>query len=740
MKVGRRSFLAFAIGGAAGTALTPLPWKLTDDSSIWSQNWPWTPVPKDGAVSFVNTVCTLCPGGCGIRVRKVDDRIVKVDGMPGHPVNDGGICIKGLAAAQLLYSPSRIQNPMKRVGDRWQKISWSEAIATVVEKLGALRAAGKPYALGCIAGKTQGTAARLLERLMLAYGTPNLMHTPSMQDNLNLTAQLMNGIQDSSVGFDLDHSDLVLSFGSGLLDGWGAPVRAFQAHSRLNDRDGKLIQIESRLSRTAAKADQWIPINPGTQWVLAMGIAHVLVKENLYHAEFVNNYTEGFDDWKRVVLQRFSPDDVAKATGVDKYTTVKLAEAFSSAQKPLAICGAGRGLVPGGIHEFMAVHSLNALAGNINKPGGVWSVNQPEYPEWNEAVLDQVASNGLQQQRLDGAGSDKFPDAISLLNRLPEAVDAGTPYPLEALMVVDANPVYTLQDVQKTKAAFEKIPFIVSCSSFMDETAAMADLVLPDSFFLERFEDVPVADGMNRPILGLAKPVIEPLFNTRPVGDVIIEIARGLGGPIADAFPWDSFDVCLEETLSQRHDWASLNEEVFWVDNDFAPRSWGEGFETDSGRFEFPNAAGQPKIEFLPVEVQGDPAAYPLTLMAYDSMRLSGGAVASTPFMMKTVPDTTLKKNDGFIEINPLTAKSLGLTQGAYASLTTPIGQATVRVNLSEGIMPGVVAMVRGLGRTAFDKFIRGKGVNVNDLIGPVEDPTTGLDAAWGIKAKLAKA
>ena len=108
--------------------------------------------------------------------------------------------------------------------------------------------------------------------------------------------------------------------------------------------------------------------------------------------------------------------------------------------------------------------------------------------------------------------------------------------------------------------------------------------------------------------------------------------------------------------------------------------------------------------------------------------------------MMKTVPDTTLKKNDGFIEVNPLTAKSVGLTQGAYAQLTTPVGEAKVRVNLSEGIMPGVVAMARGLGRTAFDKFIKGKGINVNNLIGPVEDPTTGLDAAWGIKAKLVKA
>ena len=114
MKIDRRGFLAFSVGGAAGTALSPLPWRLTDDVAIWSQNWPWTPVPKTGAVSFEKSTCTLCPGGCGIEVRKVGGRPVKIDGLPGHPVNDGGICILGLAGLQLLYGPSRVRTPMQK--------------------------------------------------------------------------------------------------------------------------------------------------------------------------------------------------------------------------------------------------------------------------------------------------------------------------------------------------------------------------------------------------------------------------------------------------------------------------------------------------------------------------------------------------------------------------------------------------------------------------------------------------
>ena len=109
MKIDRRSFLSFVIGGAAGTALSPLPWKLIDDSSIWSQNWAWTPVPKRGEITYVNSTCTLCPGGCGITVRKVGDRVVKIEGMKGHPVNDGGICDLGAAGTQLLYGPTRVK-------------------------------------------------------------------------------------------------------------------------------------------------------------------------------------------------------------------------------------------------------------------------------------------------------------------------------------------------------------------------------------------------------------------------------------------------------------------------------------------------------------------------------------------------------------------------------------------------------------------------------------------------------
>jgi anaerobic selenocysteine-containing dehydrogenase len=733
MKVCRRSFLSLIIGGAAGTALSPLPLKLMDDSSIWTQMWPWTPVPEDGEVSHVDSICTLCPGGCGITVRKVNDRAIKIEGMKGHPVNDGGICVLGLSGLQLLYGPTRVKSPLKRAGargeGRWEKISWDEAIAEVVKKLGELREKGKSHTVACISGTDRGTVAQLLGRFLTAYGSPNFIRIPSIQDSYELTMHLMQGVQ-GSVGFDAENSDFILSFGSGLIEGWGSPVRMIKANSKWKER-GKVVQIESRLSNTAAKADKWVAINPGTEASLALAIANVIIQESLYNADFVNNYSSDFKQFKQIVLDKFSPDDVAEITGVSASTIESLAKSFAGASKPLAVCGRGRGETPGSLNEFMAVHALNALVGNINKKGGAWTVPDPDYIKWPEVEMDRVAVNGMHKKRIDGAGSKRYPDTRYLLDRLPDAINSGKEYPIEALFVAGANPVYTIPDSKAVKEAFNKVPFVVSFSSYMDETAANSDLILPNHVFLERYEDVPTPVGLQKPIISLSKPVVKPEFNTKHLGDVILLMAKSFGGRIAEAFPWDSYEVCLKETLGNK--WDKLINDGFWVDSDFRPAGWDGAFNTSSGKFEFVNKGRAESIK-----IEGDEQAYPLILMPYDSMRLASGFIGDPPFVIKTVEDTVLKGKEIVVEVNPRSAR--GFREGDHAILSTPKDSVTVRIHHFNGIMPGLVALPRGLGHTAYDEYLADKGINFNELIGPVEDPVSGLNAAWGIRAKLTRA
>ncbi len=737
MKIDRRSFLSFAIGGAAGTALSPLPWKLTDDLAIWSQNWDWTPVPEKGETTYVKSTCTLCPGGCGIHVRLVENRVVKIEGLAGHPVNDGGICPLGQSGTQFLYGPNRVQTPLKKVNGRWRTLSWEAAIREIAEKLSELRANGLSHTVACIAESDSGTVPELWNRFLSAFGSPNFIRTPSIQDNYELALYLTQGVR-ATPGFDVKNCDYILSFGSGLIEGWESPVFMFQGKSALVQKGGKMGQIEPRLSKTAAKSDKWVAARPGTEGALALGIAHVIISEGLYNQNFVANYAAGFDEYKKRVMDGFSPSAVSQLTGIEVDAIAGLARDFARARKPLAICGRGAGGAAGSLQDFMAVHMLNALVGNLNQTGGLMALAEPDYIEWPEAEMDEIASRGMQQERLDGAGSEKYPNARYLLDRLPEVVNESQDSPLQLLFVSGANPLYTMPDTPAVTRAFEKIPLVVSFSSYMDETAARADLILPSHIFLERYEDVPIARGFPKPIVSLTQPVVEPLYNTRHVGDVIIELAKAMGGSMAASFGWDDYETCLQETLAGS--WDTLTEEGFGMDAGVSGAKWTDAFETDSGKFEFSSEAIQALPDYKPVPAPGDDSFYPLILIPYDSMRLASGYIGSPPFMIKSLEDTVLKGNDVLVEVNPATAKKLGLSGGKTAILTTPKSSAKVKIHLADGIMPGVIAIPRGLGHTAYDQFLAAKGVSYNALNQTVEDSATGFDAAWGIRAKLSKA
>jgi len=751
MKIDRRCFLSLGVGAAAGTALSPLPWKLTDDLSIWTQMWPWTPVPADGAVSYVDSVSTLCPSGCGISVRKIDERPVKIEGRPGYPAGDGKACIMCMSGLQKVYSEIAVQSPLLREGERgqgkWRKISWQEAIETVSARLKTLRGTGETAKLAGIAGKNQGTVPRLIQRFLTAYGSPNFMYPASIADAYELAIKIMHGM-DARVGFDFENAGYVISFGAGVLDGWGSSVRMFQNHSAWRDRGVKMVQVEPRLSSTAAKADQWIPVNPGTEGILALGIASAIVEAGLYKADFVNQFGFGFEDWigsdgkthkgfKSIVTGHFSPRTVAGITGVDGNRIVELAKEFAAAPQPLAICGRGAGHIPGGLHDVMAVHALNALVGGINAKGGVWTLPADPFIAWEAPALDAVAEKGVKTARIDGAGSEAYPMSRNLLSRLAGVINGAEGSPLEILLLAGGNPCYSIQDAQAFRKAMAKIPFIVSFASEMDETAEMADIILPHHGHLQGYEDLQTPFGMNKPMVALAKPIIPPKRQTQHVGDSIIQIAKAVGGSVAEAFPWANYEECLAKTYEK--DWEALSGKGIVCQDAYQPPDWGQAFGTPSAKFVFMSETckfeGDAAALVSPI-AEKDPA-YPVLLISYDSMRLSGGAVTETPFMLKTVSDGVLKGKEASVEINPKTGGKMGLENGCRATLTTPIGKGTVLVQFSDGIVPGVVAMPRGLGHFELDAYVGGKGLNVNEFIGPVEDPASGLDAAWGIKANL---
>lgn len=762
MKIDRRSFIALSIGAGVGINFTPAPWKLTDDLSIWTQNWPWTPVPEQGAVSYVRSICTLCPGACGIMVRKVNDRAVRIEGMENHPASNGGVCPMGLSGLQYLYGPARVKTPLKREGKRgegkWKAVSWDEALNAVTGQLAEIRANGNPHSVAWITGAERGTVPSLIDRFLTAYGSPNFIRPAGAHDSLEQAIYLTQG-QLGTIGYDLENADFILSFGAGMLDGWGAPVRMLRLHGN-KDKTRTIVQVEPRLSDTAAKADQWIGINPGTEGALALGLAYVVIKESLYDVEFIENAASGFNSWtdesgqtrqgfREMVLENYATEKVSKITGVPRQKIEDLARRFARADKKVALFGRGQGSLPGRMGDALAILALNALTGAVHQPGGISVISDPDFAKWPEINMDETASQGRQQPRIDGAGGERFPYSRYLLTRLPEIINAASgDTPVKALLISEANPLYTLPDTAAAKKAFDRIPLIVSFSTFMDESAAYADYILPNHAALERLQDVPSPEGLPYTVIGLSRPVINPLYETRHIGDVVIQMANKLGGFIADAFPWRDYESFLEEALADH--WRELNAKGFIEIRQPSSELTPYEFNTASTKFEFLTTFGNSATdkettalpEFAPVPIEGDMERFPLVLIPYDSIRLANRHIANAPFMTKIIDDTVLKKQLVSIEVNPRTAGRLGLREGDTAALDTPKGKAAVKVHLQEGILPDVLALPRGLGRWGFpeDWYINGKGVNFNDLIGPIPDPQSGLDTAWGIRARLTRA
>ena len=715
MKVDRRSFLGLGLGAVAGVTVSPATWKLMDDSSIWTQNWPWTPVPKSGEATYDNTVCSLCPGNCGLTVRKINGRPVKIEGRSDYPINTGGVCLHGISALQYLYDPSRIKTPLKREKDTFVAISWDEALTLVADKLKEIRAAGNADAIACVTDRAEGTVSGLFARLLKALGSNNVYAMDTMEKTWEATLEKIHGTP-SSPGFDLENSDYVLSFGAGLVEGWGSPVKNFKSNSARRDRGATLVQVEPRLSNTAANADVWIAAKPGTEADLALGIAGVIVKESLFNSSFVAAAGPGFQELAAVLGQHYSPDAVSAATGIAAGKIVEIARGFARSSAPIAIAGRGRGMSAGSVREFSAVHLLNCIMGSINTNGGVWTLAVRDYDQWPAVEMDEIATAGLAKSALGPTGS-----AAAFF------ANAGNNKNIQALLIHQANPCFALNDAQSVAKTVGEIPFVVSFSSYMDETTQRADVVLPSHMFLESLEDRPSGAGVTQRITGLSRPMVKPLFDTRNPGDAVLDLARKMEGSIKKSFPWRSFEDCLEAVTGDL--WADLSDQGYAVESD-----------------KMPDAAVNVDFSFIvkslaPVEILGDAQEFPLVLVPVDNMRIAAGSLISSPFAIKTVSDTVLKGKDVLVEINPETAKANRLSHGDLVVIETPKGKAKVRVNLFDGIMPGVVAMARGLGHVLDSNgYVGGKGVNINELMGSVMDPVSGPDPAWGIRARISRA
>jgi anaerobic selenocysteine-containing dehydrogenase len=692
--------------------------------------------PAQGEEHWVPTTCRQCSAGCGLLARVIAGRAVGIKGDPKHPISQGTLCPKGAASLQELYHPDRIRQPLQRTGNRgegkWEPISWDAAMEHLAQRLRTVRQSN-PSQLGILLGPTPGAIGTLWHRFAGAFGAPHLYEITAAQDELpEDAAATMMGAHDG-ITVDLSRAEFVLSF-CDWLQCFPSPVEASRAYGLLRrgraDRRVRIISAAPRLSVTAAKADEWIPFYPGTEGALALALAHVLIREKLWDEGFVRERTQGFEEFKSLVLQDYAPDQAAHITGVPAETVEHLAKEFADRKPAVALCDRADLLTQ------MAVLALNALAGNIGKVGGV---------------------------RLKASLSPASP--LTGPNGSPSAAGAPEPEPaglsFEALLLHHANPLFV--QPQRWRTILEQAPFIASISSFLDDTAQYADLILPDHTPLEALVDVPAHTLGSGLVLGISNPVVKPLYDTRQAGDLLLDLARRIGGPVATALPEASYDEAVKQEVkpiyeSQRgsplrkveleeESWTTESKPTFdlwfkklaqaggWADLRAEAKSSSPGFRTPSGKFEFRADV----IRTLKPSPLPDRPDYPLRLCIFTPLVFAGGVGAHLPYL-QGIAGTRLNERpwETWAEINPITARALGIADGDWVRVESPVGRIRVRAKLFEGAIPDVVSIPFGQGHTAYGRWAAGVGANPAELL--ETDASTGEPFWRQTHVRVAKA
>lgn len=784
----RRKFLRLSAGVMGSAALfTTAPRllnRLAEDprSAVWLE----TAVNE----RIVPTVCSLCPAGCGMLARVADGSVVKMEGSPMHPVNVGALCPKGQAAPELLYNPDRLTGPMKRTGERgsgqWEPISWEEAIQTVADKLTELRNAGHPERAALLYGETRGQMRGFFERFMKAVGSPNAISHDSLNiEAAKLGVYLTQGVYDLPA-YDLENSNYVISFGASLLEAGRNPQRTVSGISymrRGRSTRGKVVVFDPREGVSGAKADEWITINPGTDAALVLAMCNVIIKTGRFDSDFVQNYSFGFEDFtadgkehkgfKNFVLENFDPRRVEQITGVSATTISRIAGEFAGNQPGVAILPGKGGLLNGsfnGIATAMAIHCLNALVGNLDKPGGVLTQRYPLCDPWPELPADPVAEAGRETERVDGAET-LFPVGRHAFQAVADRILDG--YPVEALFLYDVDPIFETPGGEKFQRAFDNIPFIVSFSTFMDDSAQYADLVLPEPTFLERWQDDYI-EGLGYPGVALRQPVIEPLYDTMNTGDFFLQVAQKMGGPVAEAFPWTSYQEVLKDRLQKiGTDWETLVDLGVWItpgyrfarrgsekwinevvgpDRRRAPRDGYFDFysrelscilgDLSEDELAALNPAATGDTLYLPhhedVIYEGSEEEYPFVLNVVTLMSLGPHRYnANLPTLQEISGMVVGERWGSWVEMHPETAAELGLRNFQQVWVESPFGKIQTKLRLVKTLHRQVVAIPYNQGHKAIGRWAKNRGVNGLEILNPASEPFTGLASFTNTRVKV---
>jgi anaerobic selenocysteine-containing dehydrogenase len=700
----RRQFLQLATAGTVSAVLAgcQMPRR-------WINLEPYVRPPEEqlpGVATWYATTCRQCPAGCGIVVRIVNGRAVKVEGNPEHPLNRGKLCARGQAGLQVLYNPDRLPGPVEQAqrGSRqFQRISWSGALNTLYSRLAD--AAGS-VAIWC-GSTTSGHLYDLFGRFAQALGAPapivfDLYSTLCGHCTLASSGRKLYG-REGLPAYDLSHSDVVLSFGADFLGTWLSAVRYAAEFGNFRGQSlgkrGYLAQLEPRMSTTGAVADHWLPIRPGTEGLVAQAIASIIAEQAVGSAERVA--------LARAVAGSVDPADAADAAAVPLDELERLARMFAEAERPLAIPGTALSGQYNAADSMDAVQALNVMSG----------------------VQTAIHPDGSQLPSLPTPKASAFAEVQQQIERMHGGE-------VKVLLVHDTNPVHALPAQAGFLEALSHVPLVVSFSSIADDTAAWADLILPDRTYLESWGYTVVSPAFRLPIISSQQPVVIPAFDVRSTSDVLLTTARGIPAA-ANALPWADEVAFLKEAIGALPQGAAggSGSEVLWA-RFLQHGGWWPATAPVAAQ-SLPAVART--IQVGPARFQGDEREYPYFLDVYMSDFLADGRGASQTWLQGAPDPLTTVAWQTWVQLAPSTAQTLGVEDGDIVQVASPFGELEAPVYIYRAIRPDTVAIPIGQGHSGFGRYADNRGSNAMNLIGSQTD-ATGTSLSWaGVRVKIVR-
>lgn len=645
------------------------------------------------SIEKVKSTCLFCSAGCGIIIDMENGKPVKISGDPDSPVNKGVMCPVGMSAIEQSNNPNRLKYPLKRVGKKgegkWERVSWDEALDTIAKKLGDIKEKHGAKSVLFMRGGTKGYNDSILLRFANAFGSPNTSMAAPICFLPTLRAHF------ATYGYwsmpDYENTDCIMMWG---VNGKATSIPDSVRSGKANNNGAKLIVIDPFESYYAKKADIWVKLRPGSDLALALAIINVIINENLYDNEFVENWTVGFDKLKKHV-EEYTPEKMSEITWVSPETIRQVARLYSKTSPACLISGNG---IEQSLNNFQTARAtciLRALTGNLSKKGGDI--------EWEELPVVSAASrelwlNGLlsDEDRAESiSASEKMlpGNPYELHQDITNSILDGQPYKLHGMFLTGANPVQSHADSQRIYDALKEVDFLVVNEHYMTPTANLADIVLPAATHLEH-DRIHVAEFI--PTLQIIQKVTQ-LEECRSDIDIFNDLAHRMG---MGSYFWKDSSEFLDHLLEP----SGMNFEEFrkvaFITSKKKYDVYKEnGFDTPSNKVELysslldewgfdplPIHKEQPESPFSEPELAKE---YPLVMTNVKSIPYKHSAGRQVESLRKIHPEPLAR-------INPETAKKYGIVENEWMIVENKRGKVKFKAKLVESIDPRVVIVDYG--------------------------------------------